>query len=272
MSDLRNLLQIACAAVDQAASLVNRMAVGEVRAKGDRDMVSAIDLAVEERVRNFLAKETPELGFLGEEEGSSLPAKELTWVLDPVDGTANLVNGIPLCAVSLGLVSGGTSVLGVIDLPFLTQRFTAAQGHGAHAGATPLAASSINDLSQAVVAIGDYAVGASAQERNRLRFAITHLLAERVLRVRMVGSAAIDLAWVASGKLDASIAMSNHPWDMAAGTAIAREAGALVLDASGTEHDLLSSSTVAVAPELRLPLLHLLDDARAMTRNPVNDL
>ncbi|MFM9812823.1 inositol monophosphatase family protein [Streptomyces scabiei] len=272
MSDLRDLLKIACAAVDQAASLVSRMTVGEVRAKGDRDMVSAIDLAVEKRVRDFLAKETPELGFLGEEEGSSLPAKDLTWVLDPVDGTANLVNGIPLCAVSLGLVAGRTSVLGVIDLPFLTQRFTAAQGLGAHSGPTPLAARSTKKLSQAVIAIGDYAVGASAQERNRLRFTITHLLAERALRVRMVGSAAIDLAWVASGKLDASIAMSNHPWDMAAGTAIAREAGALVLDASGNEHDLLSSSTVAVAPELRRPLLQLLADAKKQTKSPGDDL
>jgi myo-inositol-1(or 4)-monophosphatase len=238
------------------------MAIGEVRAKGDRDMVSEIDLAVEERVRDFLARETPEVGFLGEEEGSTMPAKELTWALDPVDGTANLVNGIPLCAVSLGLVSSDRSVLGVIDLPFLSQRFTAAQGLGAQAGSVPLVASRTSDLSEAVIAIGDYAVGPSAQERNKLRFAVTHLLAERALRVRMVGSAAIDLAWVAAGKLDASIAMSNHPWDMAAGTAIAREAGALVLDAYGNDHELLSAATVAVAPGLRQPLLQLLNDAR----------
>ncbi|MEU5297978.1 inositol monophosphatase family protein [Streptomyces umbrinus] len=262
MSDLRPLLEIACAAVDRAASLVGRMAVGEVRAKGDRDMVSEIDLAVEQQVRDFLSRETPEVGFLGEEEGSTAPAKELTWALDPVDGTANLVNGIPLCAISLGLVSGDASVLGVIDLPFLSQRFTAAQGLGARAGSVPLTARPTSDLSQAVIAIGDYAVGPSAQKRNQLRFAITRLLAERALRVRMVGSAAIDLAWVAAGKLDASIAMSNHPWDMAAGTAIAREAGALVLDAEGLEHGLLSSATVAVAPGLRVPVLELLDDAR----------
>lgn len=262
MSDLRALLEIACVAVDRAASLVGRMAVGEVRSKGDRDMVSEIDLAVEEQVREFLSRETPELGFLGEEEGSTVPVRELTWALDPVDGTANLVNGIPLSAVSLGLVSDTTSVLGVIDLPFLSQRFTAAQGLGAYAGSVPLAPRTTTDLSQAVIAIGDYAVGPSAQERNKLRFAITHLLAERALRVRMVGSAAIDLAWVAAGKLDASIAMSNHPWDVAAGTAIAREAGAQVLDAEGDEHGLLSSATVAVAPGLRGPVLQLLDDAR----------
>ncbi|MFH8698998.1 inositol monophosphatase family protein [Streptomyces chartreusis] len=266
MSDLRSLLEVASAAVDQATSLVGRMAVGEVRAKGDRDMVSEIDLAVEEKVREFLSRETPELGFLGEEEGATVPVKELTWALDPVDGTANLVNGIPLCAVSLGLVSGNTSVLGVIDLPFLSKRFTAAQGLGAYADSLRLVASRTNDLSQAVIAIGDYAIGPSAQQRNKLRFAITRLLAERALRVRMVGSAAIDLAWVAAGKLDASIALSNHPWDMAAGTAIAREAGALVLDAYGEEHGLLSSATVAIGPELRQPVLELLSDARQLVQ------
>jgi Archaeal fructose-1,6-bisphosphatase and related enzymes of inositol monophosphatase family len=225
-------------------------------------MVSDIDLAVEQDLREFLSRETPELGFLGEEQGSDTPARQLTWALDPVDGTANLVNGIPLCAVSLGLVSGESSVLGVIDLPFLNQRFKAAQGLGAHAGSQPLAISERNELSQAVIAIGDYAVGAHARKRNQVRFAITQLLAERALRVRMLGSAAIDLAWVACGKLDGSIALSNHPWDMAAGTAIAREAGALVLDAEGKGHDLLSTATIAVTPALHQPLLQLLSDAR----------
>ncbi|MFF3516577.1 inositol monophosphatase family protein [Streptomyces sp. NPDC002573] len=262
MSDLGALLQIASAAVDRASSLVSRMAVGEVRPKGDRDMVSDIDLAVEQDLRDFLSRETPELGFLGEEQGSVKPARQLTWALDPVDGTANLVNGIPLCAVSLGLVSGESPVLGVIDLPFLGQRFKAAQGLGAHADKQRLTPSTRDELSKAVIAIGDYAVGAHAQKRNELRFAITQLLAERALRVRMLGSAAIDLAWVASGRLDGSIALSNHPWDMAAGTAIAREAGALVLDADGQNHDLLSAATIAVAPGLRQPLLQLLADAR----------
>ncbi|GAB1331685.1 inositol monophosphatase family protein [Streptomyces sennicomposti] len=262
MSDLGTLLKIASAAVDRASSLVSRMTIGEVRPKGDRDMVSDIDLAVEQDLRDFLSRETPELGFLGEERGSVTPPRQLTWALDPVDGTANLVNGIPLCAVSLGLVSGESSVLGVIDLPFLGQRFKAARGLGAHADKQRLTPSRRDELSQAVIAIGDYAVGAHAQKRNELRFAITQLLAERALRVRMLGSAAIDLAWVASGRLDGSIALSNHPWDMAAGTAIAREAGALVLDTDGRNHDLLSAATIAVAPGLRKPLLQLLADAR----------
>lgn len=171
MTDLRALLHIACAALDQASTLVTDMAVGSVTAKGDRDMASEIDYAVEEQVRSFLLKETSEIGFLGEESGGSGIGGALTWALDPVDGTANLVNGLPLCAVSLGLVENDRSVLGVIDLPFLGQRYKAADGHGAFCSETRIAPSRTETLSEAIVAIGDYAVGDQARERNRRRLA-----------------------------------------------------------------------------------------------------
>ncbi|MGW7203928.1 inositol monophosphatase family protein [Streptomyces sp. NPDC054837] len=260
MTDLAPLLQVAGAALDQVSALVTEMAVGAVQAKGDRDMVSEIDLAVEERVRSFLQKETPEIGFLGEENGATNFGGPLTWALDPVDGTANLVNGLPLCAVSLGLVEDDRSVLGVIDLPFMGHRFRAADGHGAYADDELIQASRTKDLNEAIVAIGDYAVGAAAQQRNVRRLALTGRLAEQVLRVRMLGSAAIDLAWVASGKLDACIALSNHPWDMAAGVVIAREAGAVVMDLDGSPHSLRSTATIAVAPGLRERMAQLLED------------
>lgn len=260
MTDLRSLMGVACAALDQASALVTDMAVGAVQAKGDRDMVSEIDFAVEERVRTFLQKETPEIGFLGEESGGAGAGGALTWALDPVDGTANLVNGIPLCGVSLGLIADNRSVLGVIDLPFLGQRFRAAEGHGAYCADDRIRPRGTTALNEAIVAIGDYAVGERARERNARRLALTARLAESVLRVRMFGSAAVDLAWVASGKVDCSIALSNHPWDMAAGVAIAREAGAVVMDLDGTSHDLQSRATIAAAPSLRVRMLEMLSD------------
>ncbi|MFD9211819.1 inositol monophosphatase family protein [Streptomyces sp. NPDC059544] len=258
MTDLRSLLGVACAALDQASALVTDMAVGAVQAKGDRDMVSEIDFAVEDRVRTFLQKETPEIGFLGEESGGAGAGGALTWALDPVDGTANLVNGIPLCGVSLGLIADNRSVLGVIDLPFLGQRYRAAEGQGAYCGNDRIRPSRTNELNQAIVAIGDYAVGERARERNARRLALTARLAESVLRVRMFGSAAVDLVWVASGKVDCSTALSNHPWDMAAGVAIAREAGAVVMDTDGSPHDIMSAATIAVTPALRDSLLEML--------------
>ncbi|AWI30427.1 inositol monophosphatase family protein [Streptomyces tirandamycinicus] len=258
MTDLRSLLGVAGAALDQASTLVTDMAVGAVQAKGDRDMVSEIDFAVEEHVRTFLQKETPEIGFLGEESGGAGAGGALTWALDPVDGTANLVNGIPLCGVSLGLIADNRSVLGVIDLPFLGQRYRAAEGHGAYCGDDRIWPRETTSLNEAIVAIGDYAVGERAQERNARRLDLTARLAESVLRVRMFGSAAVDLVWVASGKIDCSIALSNHPWDMAAGAAIAREAGAVLMDVDGTPHDLTSAATIAVSSALGDALLELL--------------
>ncbi|MBO8197377.1 inositol monophosphatase family protein [Streptomyces smyrnaeus] len=251
MTDLAALLEVADRAVDQAAELVTTMSLGKVTAKGDRDTVSEIDLAVEEKLRTFLLAETPEIGFLGEEHGASNEAGgALTWSLGPVDSTANLVNGMPLCGVSLGLVEGNRSVLGVIDLPFLGERYRGAAGQGAFRGEERISPRRTTSLKDAIVAIGDYAVGHNAENRNAPRLALTNLLATRAMRVRMLGSAATDLAWVAADRLDASIALSNHLWDTAAGTAIAREAGARVVDWDGTPHTAMSTATVVCAPSI----------------------
>lgn len=262
MTDLRLLQQIAGHAVDRAAALVTARAVGTVRPKGDRDMVSELDLAVEEQVRTFLQKETPEIGFFGEEQGAHRVEGDLTWSLDPVDGTANLVSGLPLCGISLGLFRGSRSVLGVIDLPFLKERFQAAEGQGAFCNGERLRVRSTAALHDAIIAIGDYAVGEGSVERNVPRLRITQLLTERALRVRMFGSAAIDLAWVAAGRLDATITLSNHPWDTAAGVAIVREAGGCVMDSDGRPHQITSQATIATSPDLRAGILSLLEAAR----------
>lgn len=257
MSDLDALLRIANAAVDQAQHAIQAMPVGAVTAKGDRDMATEVDYAIEHTLRKFLARETPEVGFLGEEEGRSGRVGELIWTLDPIDGTANFARGLPLCGVSLALLDEGNPVVGVIDLPFLRTRYTAARNRGTWANGERLTASGTSEMSNAIVSLGDFAVGPDADHRNRQRFALMTLLAGRVQRVRMFGSAAIDLAWVAHGRTDACIALSNKAWDVAAGACIAREAGALVVDSDGSNHTTESSATIAVAPKLFGPLLEL---------------
>src|SRR2546426_201505 len=92
--------------------------------KGDRDLVSEVDLAVERKLRGLLARRTPDIGFLGEEEGREDRSTEAFWVLDPIDGTVNFVRGLPLCAVALALIHRDRPVLGVIDLPFLDLRYS----------------------------------------------------------------------------------------------------------------------------------------------------
>lgn len=180
-------------------------------------MATEVDYGVEHAVREFPSRETSEIGFLGEEEGISRLGDGLMWALDPVDGTANFLHDIPLCGVSLGLVDKDTPTLGVIDLPFLNLRYAAAEEAGAFANGTAIRVSDAQEMQSAIVAIGNYAVGENAGERNRPRLALTQELAARVQCIRMFGSAAIDLAWVAHGRIDAAIMLSNNTWDTAAG-------------------------------------------------------
>ncbi|MEU4233880.1 inositol monophosphatase family protein [Nonomuraea sp. NPDC026600] len=264
--DARSLLPIAEHAVSMASEIIRTKAPGVVTAKGDRDMATEVDYAVEQAVREFLSRETPEIGFLGEEEGVSHIGDGLMWALDPVDGTANFLHGIPLCGVSLGLVDKDMPTLGVIDLPLLGIRYIAAEGAGAQANGSDIRVSDARDLEAAIVALGDYAVGEDALERNRPRFALTHELAARVQRVRMFGSAAIDLAWVADGKIDANIMLSNNPWDTAAGVVIAREAGATVVDIDGSPHSMTAHATIAASPKLVADLVELIAEARQVAR------
>ena len=214
MTPFAELLPVACEAADLAAELLRSHQPGLVMAKGDRDMVTEVDLAIERAVRGFLADRTPAIACLAEEEGTTGGSTALSWVLDPIDGTANFVHGSPLCGVSLGLTHRGRPVIGVIDLPLLGTRYTGLTGGGAFVNDQPIRASSTTSLSDAMVCIGDYAVGHQAARRNRLRLALTRRLTEQAQRVRMHGSAALDLAWLAHGRTDATITLSNKPWDM----------------------------------------------------------
>lgn len=250
MTDHAALLSVASEAVARATGIIRTMTSFSVAAKGDRDMVTDVDLAVEDAVREFLARETPEIGILGEERGHE-GDKELWWALDPVDGTANFARGIPLCGVSLGLVEGRKSTVAAISLPFLDVTYTAVEGQGAFVGEERLEASKATELSDAIVSIGDFAVGEGADVKNRVRMALLAELGGRVQRIRFLGSAAIDLAWVAQGKLDATVILSNMPWDTMAGVLLVREAGGAVVDADDSEHSVDSAATIAVGAGLR---------------------
>ncbi|NIH80656.1 inositol monophosphatase family protein [Amycolatopsis viridis] len=254
--DHADLLPVAREAVAIGRRIFTSRAPRSVTEKSERDLVTDIDLAVEDAVREFLARETPEIGVVGEEHGGDRGPR--WWALDPVDGTANFARGIPLTGISLALVSGERSVVAAIDLPFLDTVYTAATGHGAFAGDTRIGVSGVRDLAGAMVSLGDFAIGEDAGPKNRLRLSLLEQLGARAQRVRMIGTAAADLAWVAHGRLDATIILSNLPWDTMAGVLLVREAGGLVLDTDGSEHTVSSASTVALSPGLRdvvVPLL-----------------
>jgi myo-inositol-1(or 4)-monophosphatase len=254
------VLPVALQAVDLAVKVLHDAnGYGRLKPKGDRDYASQLDLDIEHRLREHLEAATPDIGFFGEEEGGQGDPDGPQWVLDPLDGTVNFVHGLPLYAISLALLMGHQPVLGVIDLPATGTRYHAVRGHGARRNNQPMpAVETPANLSSAIVAIGDYAVGERAEEKNRARLAVTARLAATALRVRMLGSAATDLAWLAEGHLDATITLSNNPWDMSAGVVLARETGHQVVDVDGNDYSLASSATVAAHPELLIELLTLL--------------
>lgn len=271
MPDVERLLPVAREALAIARRIIRSRAPLSVLTKGERDMVTDVDLSVEDAVREFLARETPDIGILGEEHGHSGRSDgALWWALDPVDGTANLTRGIPLCAVSLGLVVGRRSVLAAIDLPFLETNYTAVDGHGAYVGDQRIHTSPARELPHAVISIGDFAVGEEAAAKNRVRLELLRRFGDRAQRVRMIGSAAIDLAWVAHGKLDATIILSNLPWDTMAGTLLVREAGGVVVDQDDTEHTADSAATIATCPGLRQAIMSSLQQARHDARQDVS--
>jgi myo-inositol-1(or 4)-monophosphatase len=251
-TDPSSLLPLALRAADAAAEMMRTRRPVSVTEKHDRDLVSDVDVAIERQVRDLLEQATPDIGFLGEEEGQTGGSTRAGWMwtLDPIDGTSNYAHGIPLCATSLALLHGGSAVLGVIDAPFLGYRYHAVEGHGAFAGDRRLTVSATRRMRDAIVAIGDYATGPGADRANEVRLALTVQLAPRVHRLRMIGTAALDLAWVAEGRLDCSVTLGNKPWDTSAGVLIAREAGAKVVDADGSPHNVDSAFTLAAVPGL----------------------
>jgi 1-phosphofructokinase len=199
--NLARLLLAAEHAVDIGARILAQGSahIGALIGKGDRDFATDVDLQIEAEIRASLAAAVPELPFLGEEEGGVQELGHARWVLDPIDGTINFARDSPLCSISLSLVIAGQPVLGIVDAPLLGERFIARQGGGAYLNGVPIAISEIGGLREGIVGIADFKVGAGSEEENRVHLAVLARLARECLRVRMLGSAALDLAWLAAG-------------------------------------------------------------------------
>jgi myo-inositol-1(or 4)-monophosphatase len=258
MSELLEFLGTAEQAAETAVEVI-RSGLGRERTisgKGDRDFATDLDYAVEDAVRAFLAAETPGIPLLGEERGRTGDTDSpYEWVLDPIDGTVNFAHRSPQFGVSLALTSNGVPVVGVVHAPMAEERFSAALGHGAALNKQSLSATGTGELADAVVAMGDFAIGVDADKRNLRRLATLQRLVPKVQRIRMLGSAALDLCWLAVGRHDAVMHDRVNLWDVAAGTVICREAGVLVTDFDGVDYGPGAMSVLAAVPEVHRALL-----------------
>ncbi len=240
-------------AVDLALQLLAESTGAGRVYKTDRDYATEADFLIEDRVRAHLANLTPEVGFLGEERGHTGDTRRY-WCLDPIDGTTNYSRGLPNYGIALALIEDGLPVIGEIALPAHGERYSVRDG-SARLDGRLIAVAETADPADAIVAVGDFATGRDSQRKNAERLATIGRLADRVGRIRMLGSAATDLAWLAAGRIDAVITHSNHPWDLAAGIALVRAAGATVTDHGGRPYALNSPNVLAAAPGLHAALL-----------------
>jgi myo-inositol-1(or 4)-monophosphatase len=246
---------------------------GAVRSKSTpTDPVTVVDTETERLLRERLAELRPGDPILGEEGGgpadpAGTPAGSVTWVLDPIDGTVNFVYGIPAYAVSVGAQVDGESVAGAVADVVGNRVYSAALGLGAHVtddeGTQLLQAAAVDDLSMALLGTG---FGYSRQRR-AVQAALLARMLPVVRDVRRIGSAALDLCMVASGRLDAFYEHGLQVWDRAAGALIAAEAGArVVLPAAGVTG---AGLALAAAPGIADELLAVLERFNGV--NPILD-
>lgn len=194
------------------------------------DVVTAADREVEEFIRARIADARPHDGILGEEGGTSGGTSGVTWVVDPIDGTVNYLYGLPHYAVSIGVVEGDPDPLtwdalaGAVVNPAVGEVFTASRGGGAHHDGAPIRVADPVPLEIALIATGF----AYAAEMRAKQGAAVGALLPLVRDIRRAGTASLDLAAVASGRINAYYERTLSPWDHAAGALIAREAGAIV--------------------------------------------
>jgi myo-inositol-1(or 4)-monophosphatase len=203
----------------------------QIRSKGLRDVVTDADLASQAILTHHIRAQFPTHAIVAEESDATEPNGEITWVLDPIDGTSNYARGFPCFSISIGVVDERGLLAGVVFDPLRDHLFEAARGEGAWHGESPLRVSAVRDPMEALVGLDfarDQAVRRDVLER------MTRL-GPRVHSFRSVGSAALGLCYVAAGWTDAYLHAALAPWDTVAGVLIVREAGGRVTNLAGGE-------------------------------------
>jgi myo-inositol-1(or 4)-monophosphatase len=233
----------------------------QVSMKGPGDFVSLADKRAEKTLFEELSKARPGYGFVMEESGRVEGSdRSHTWHIDPLDATTNFLHAIPLFAISVGLEREGQIVAGIVYNPATDEMYVAERGQGAFGDNRRLRVAARRDLSQALFACGIPHLGKAAE--HPLFKAELAVVMTRVVNVRRLGCAALDLAYVAAGRFDAFWERGLHSWDIAAGALLIREAGGFVSGADGEENFLETGSICCGNETMHRQLLGLLAAAR----------
>jgi len=255
------MLNIAVRAARRAGSLINRASLDgsalEVKSKRAHDDVTQVDRAAEEAIMEVVRKAYPEHGFLAEESGASAQPAEYRWIIDPLDGTTNFIHGFPQYAVSIALRHREHITQAVVYDPTRNELFTATRGRGAFLNERRIRVSKRDRLAECLIGTGfPFRSFEHLDEYVGMFKSVT----EHTAGIRRPGAAALDLAYVAAGRLDGFWEIGLSPWDMAAASLLILEAGGLVSNFDGESTYLEDGHIVCGAPKVFPQLLKLVGD------------
>lgn len=227
----------------------------DIEFKGFNDLVSYVDKEAEKRLVEGCRNILPEAGFITEEGTASIQKDEYNWIIDPLDGTTNFTHGLPVFAISLALMHHGKIVLGVIYEINRDECFYAYEGGKAYCNDELIRVSPIDQLGHSLLATGfpyhDFG-------KMSVYLDILNRFMQKTHGLRRLGSAAVDIAYVACGRFQGFFEYNLKPWDVAAGIIITQEAGGLVTDFKGGNDFLFGGEIIAAGP-VHQDMLHIID-------------
>jgi myo-inositol-1(or 4)-monophosphatase len=240
-------LRAARKAADFIALSVDRPDELTIEAKGVNDFVSNVDKSAEQLIIQQIQAVYPDHCIVGEESGQQGTDSEFTWIIDPLDGTLNFIQGIPHFAVSIGVLKGKHLEHGVIVDPLRHEEFVASRGYGAQLNGKRIRVSARNKLEDCVIATGIPPASIATRIEPYLEALGAFTRSSRA--IRRAGSAALDLAYVAAGRTDGFWEIGLSKWDIAAGIVLVREAGGFIGDLTGGEGFWETGDIVAANPK-----------------------
>jgi myo-inositol-1(or 4)-monophosphatase len=250
------MLDTAMKAAKEAGAILERYFETslEKRLKDDNSIVTEADEKAEEKIIENITRMYPDHGILGEESGKQTGAGEYTWIIDPLDGTQNFVNGIPLFAVSIGVVRENMPVVGVVYNPITDTLFYAEQGKGAYWNGHKIRVSA-QELNTAMITIG---TSSKPEDKDLVRkcFAAAN---GYVKSVRYLGSAVLELAYLARGGTEGFLNIGTKPWDYAAGSLLVLEAGGTITGFTGGAWNFTNNYFIASNGVIHSSLLQLME-------------
>jgi len=244
---------------------VNYNKIQKISSKGRKgDLVTNVDLEDENKIKEYLLEETPNISINAEESGKLIKSSDLTWCIDPLDGTTNYSHGYPFFGTSIGLVYKNKPIIGAISVPYLNELYSACIGLGSFCNDSELNVSNPSSLSDSLLVTGFSYDRFETEDNNYAEFCyFTH----KTRGVRRGGAAAVDLAFVAAGKVDGFWERGLEVWDLAAGAIIVKEAGGIISDYPSGIFNLSSGRILACSPSLENELNNELDKVSPFKKN-----